>query len=634
MEEKTQTTLPFIRGFSDLELSIRGPWLEIRGAGSNPSVLPRVEKASMVKIRTKEDPRDQNSKEITVEIPTFRIREDGTIQVPQGLANQVCIALNRPIPERKKDGTLYRHGLQVMAAIERLETRQGPLKITPTQMEILQETGLWESKGYGSNINAAMGSGKTMLCLFLAMASPELRPCVVSGRGETDTKQIHKAFLSFLEKNPEFKTPENHVILWGAGGLPRKADKKAMAEKRGILVVTHKGLHNIPEGTKLLILDESHTAATVATITNILDRGADLQRIDALSATGNMRPDGGDKFISILSNTTRVVKTHTQFEEEGRVSPVQLHIHHFHPEGKYCHTPGILGSAPSYGHSTQNQFAERHRGRHRFVADLLLDLPASAVKVIYTPRAEHAAEIAEAIKLEILNRVGLGAIDNMAAFLNQPVVMHAEGLGRKERLNPSPPPGNILSGQDPDPDAEQQLQKEKDAAKEKRRVNKENLLEMKKRLLEGKLKCVVVTDFMAVGLDTDVIDHVIDASGQMAKAMSIQRSGRGVRPRENKISHYHIVLDNHTPNLFYPQREKVLEVLRYYGLDGIDTPLTPLIGSGVALYRKGTRTTWSKISIRGACPDPESFGAYLPENLVKSTSTKLFESLRVKNPLE
>lgn len=628
METTEQSTLPFIQSHQALELEIKGPWLSIKGADKNPGLISKIATASQVKIKVKEDPQDQGSKDITILFETYRIRENGVIQIPQGLATAVCNSINRPVPNRIQDGHLYKHGLHLMEAVQKMETRQGDLIISPTQTEILCEAAVWDSKGYGTNINAAMGGGKTMVCAFLTLGAPELRPAVIAGRSDTDTRQLHAWMKRFLETNPEYDIPENQVILRVGGRTPNKKEQALLDQGKGIVVITHRGCHNIPSDTKLLVIDECHNAATMNTMNHIFDNGENLERVHTLSATTNMRRDGGDRLPAIISNTTQILKTHTQFEKEGRVTPMRIHLHHFHPDGKYCHHEGIPGSIPSYGYNLINRFVEKHRGRHKFVADVVLDIPGDEVKVIYTPKAEHALQIASAIQKEIRNRILMGTMDTISAFTNQPVIMHAEGTGKKVRkISPEKTLGmTSMNGEEG-----LELKQEQEMLKKLRSTGKADLADMKARLLAGNLKCVVVTDFMAVGLDTDSIDHVIDASGQMAKAMSIQRSGRSVRPKEGKIANYYIIVDNHHETLFYPQRQKVKKVLEYYGLDGTSKPVQSLTGRGVTTTRRGIRNCWETIALFHACPDPEEHGGFSVDQVFKSKSANELTDLIRRN---
>lgn len=595
-ENSEQKTFPFAPSKSSmgkLNARYQGPWVIIEGLANESNAADALKKCTTLHVKKKEDPTDPTSPEILVPVEMAHIHGDNSYRIPAHMLDTASrvLDISPPAPRKASDNLAF-NTFPVLASFSKVITRQGPLVPSGSQMWIINEEIKKDKKGEGAYIKAAMGGGKTMLCAHLLLANPDMRPAVLAGRSSADTKQLHTWLKKLLELNPEYNTEENRVIQWGASKSPNKKDKELLAQGKGIIVMTHRGVHNIPDDTKLLILDEAHCAATIATMTEIIKHGGSLERLYAFSGTPNMRNDRGERMITAFTGDISIAREHEDFEREGRVAPVHVNLHHFHAIGKYGHKEGTSYSEPSWGHSERNRLVERHKGRHRFVSDMTLALPPKEIRIIYTPTAGHAWEIASQIQKDLEDLLLGGKIDAMDALALMPLVLHAEGTGKKKKEGQGRIPLSPEAGGESNPE-------------KKKTLSKKEMEEIVERLKAGKIRCAVVTDFLAVGVDTDKFDHIIDASGQMAKAMSLQRGGRAVRPREGKIAQIHIIVDNHNQQLFFPQKEKVKTLLSYYGLISPENVTGEPGKRGVTIYRKGTTQTYAKMNIHMACPTPK-----------------------------
>lgn len=398
-------------------------------------------------------------------------------------------------------------------------------KLDPGQRQILEEV---FSRREGGLIQAAMGSGKALMTCALVFGLPTLRPVAVSGKGTRDVMQLFDWLKAFGKKNPEWA---EEVILSGCGKTPTKKQLKKLEEGEGIFLCTHAGLQNLPENVQLLVMDEAHASGTPKRIAQLFQR-PNLKRIYGLSGTLNLRSDGGDKLLQAVCGPIFSSADHEKFEATKRVAPTEIHVYNFFGTGEYLPNPLVATEEPEEGFGIQQTWVENHRGRHQFLAELALHLPQNEVKVIFTPHILHAVRIQKAI-LHEAKRQGIILEDGC-----DPILLHANTT--KEGKNKA------------------------------FYMSKEEQNARVKLLKHGILKLVVCTDFLSTGVDTNMIDHIIDASGQKAIIMSIQRSGRGTRPRINpdgseKINKIHIVLDRTRKLLRILGEQKILALREYYG---------------------------------------------------------------------
>ena len=409
-----------------------------------------------------------------------------------------------------------------------------PVNLEPLQMEILQAVRNAPTSGL---IDAAMGAGKSWILIAIALGHPMLRPCAISGKGEKDTKQLIDKLRDINKAHPEIAEP---IMLSGLGRTLSKKDKKVLEGGEGIVVCTHAGLKNLPPNVKLLVLDEAHAASTAKRISAIA-AFREIKKLYTLSGTASMRGDGGDEALSMLAGPTLTVKTHADFEAAGRVTPAQINAYHFTGKGIYAENPYMPDQTPQEGYSLHSTWVENHRGRHQFVADLLMWLPDNETKIVFVPHVLHAVRIQAAVERKIKDIRGdltRQQIENLT-----PVIFHAKA--------------------------------EKNT---KFYMSKEEREELIQALIEGKIRSAIATDFLSTGFDSNMIDHVIDASGQKAIITNIQRSGRGVRIRtlpdgSQKILQIHTILDKTHPVMHKMGESKLMALCGYYEHQiGVPTP--------------------------------------------------------------
>lgn len=448
------------------------------------------------------------------------------LKLPKGLQEEYLKILPNLKINRGKQG----EALSVLREVKDIlslstKVKGDTLTLDPGQLDILEE--IFQRRN-GGLIEAAMGSGKAMLVCVLVFGLPTLRPVAVSGKGAKDVQQLKDWLTNFGEKNPEWK---EEVILSGCGRVPTKKQKKILEKGEGIFLCTHAGLQNLPEDVQLLIMDEAHASGTPKRIAQIFKR-PELKRVYGLSGTFNLRSDGGDKLLKAISGPIFSTGVHEKFEATKRVAPTEIHVYNFYGNGEYLHNPHAPSEEPEEGYGLQQTWVENHRGRHQFAAELGLYLPQQETKIIFTPHISHAAKIQEAIFHEAKLK-GIEFEDGC-----EPILLHANT--------------------------------NKNSKNKKFYMSKEEQNAKVKLLKHGILKFVICTDFLSTGVDTNMIDHVIDASGQKALITSIQRSGRGTRPRINsdgseKINKVHIILDRTKQLLRILGEQKILALREYYG---------------------------------------------------------------------
>lgn len=409
-----------------------------------------------------------------------------------------------------------------------------PVKLEPAQMDILEAIRNAES---GGHIEAAMGAGKSWILLAIVLGHPLLRPAAISGKGEKDTRQLLEKLRKLGEEHPEFAEP---IMLSGLGRSLSKKDSKTLEAGEGIVVCTHAGIQNLPPNTKLLVLDEGHAAATTKRVTAVM-RLRNLKKIYSLTGTSGLRGDGGDELLWGVVGPNLATKSHEEFEKTGRVAPALIKGYHFTGRGIYAENPYMPDQTPQDGYSFHATWVENHRGRHQFVADLVASLPYEETKLIFVPHVLHAVRIGKAIEKKIHELYG--DLSPEQRELLSPVIFHAKA-----------------------------------DKKDKFYVPKEEAERRIKLLVEGKIKVAIATDFLSTGFDTNMIDHVIDASGQKAIITNIQRSGRGSRPRTNsdgtqKITQIHTVMDKTHPVLHQLAEKRFAALCAYYGhQEGVTNP--------------------------------------------------------------
>jgi superfamily II DNA or RNA helicase len=474
-----------------------------------------------------------NSPPIPVEIKLWKMEED-CLAFPQACLERIKLKnINWEIKEDPE--TKLRLCLD--------PCNRFPITLDPHQLEILETARASNRSGL---IEAAMGAGKSWILLALILGNRLLRPAAISGKGQKDTKQLLEKLSKLFEDNPEFAEP---IMLSGLGRTLSKKDKTVLENDEGIIICTHAGLQNLPHNTRLLVLDEAHAASTPKRVSKIT-RLPNLKRVYGLTGTAGLRGDGGDELLESLIGKKIISKGHEHFESTGRVAPAQINAYHFTGKGMYSENPYRPDETPQEGYSLHSTWVENHRGRHEFVADLILSLPHNETKVIFVPHIIHAARICKAIEKKLHDKSG--DLDLSEKENYKPIIFHAKA-DKKDRY--------FMSKEERD-----------------RRVS---------MLEKGIVKVAVSTDFLSTGFDTNMIDHIVDASGQKAIIGNIQRSGRGIRPRTKedgsvKINQIHTILDKTHPILHKLGEKKFSALCAYYNhKEGFSNPDRP---GGVKRY--------------------------------------------------
>jgi superfamily II DNA or RNA helicase len=494
----------------------RGLFLELDGEGLYQLGQPGIEKIINASTLTVAEPSENpNSPPTFTKMELWRMKGNH-LQFPKTIVSKLPQNWEWNIVE----GESGEHIKMTLRPTERF-----PIALDTHQKEILQSV---RDKGTSGLIEAAMGAGKSWLLLSLVLGHPLLRPAAISGKGQKDTKQLLEKLKALNESHPEFA---EKIIISGMGRSLGKRDLKILEGGEGIIVCTHAGLQNLPPNTKLLVLDEAHAASTPKRIQKILDLPS-LVKAFGLTGTAGLRGDGGDELFNTLIGPTLVSLGHEHFEASGRVAPAQINGYHFYGKGIYAENPFLPNQTPQEGYSLHSTWIENHRGRHEFVADLILSLPHDETKVIFVPHIIHANRIAKALEAKIHQQLGDLTYDERENY--KPVIFHAKA-DKKDKLYMS----------------------------KEERERRVSLLE------QGKIKVAISTDFLSTGFDTNMIDHIIDASGQKAIIGNIQRTGRGIRPRikedgSTKINQIHTILDKTHPILHKLGEKKFGALCAYY----------------------------------------------------------------------
>jgi superfamily II DNA or RNA helicase len=460
-----------------------------------------------------EESPEPNAPAETFETPIWRIKNK-EFYLPKAVLSELPeyqFEYTEASPHKKK---LSLKGLEILPPLD------------PIQLEILNTI---KEKNKNGMIQSAMGSGKSWLLIALLLGYPTLRPAVVSGKGKKDTKQLLEKLKELFKTNPDYA---EKIMVSGLGRKLSKSDKEVLSADEGIIVCTHAGLQNIPENTQLLLLDEVHTAASRARISKIL-RLKEVQKIHGLSATINLRRDGGDQLLHALIGEVLIKKEHKEIEASGRVSAMQIYGYHFIGKGIYSVNPHVPEQEPPGGYSIHNQWVENHPGRHNFIADLILSLSHQETKMIFVPHIQHGLHLASALERKLFGK--------------------GDDISKEERRNYNP----VIIHSKADKNDKHYLSEEEREA----RIQ---------GLIDGTIKCVITTDALSTGFDTNIVDHIVDASGQMASITNIQRSGRSIRQRikpdgSPKIAELHIVLDKTHFMLHKTGEKKFKAICEYYG---------------------------------------------------------------------
>ena len=453
--------------------------------------------------------------------------------------NNERITYQEPQPNPANTASIWFDTENAFRGMEKSINRNGiPILFDPLQREACLQIA---QSNTSMRIEMPMGAAKSLILAWIIFAlkmvvgagghkHEALRPLVLAGKNIADTKQLYETLQLVLQANSEWRTPANHLCLQLSGRRLKRTDKLLLQQGNGILVTTHKSLHNIPLNSKCILLDEEHAAATPAVLAKLMRHSQKCLRIYGATATPDMRPDKADRLLRALIGPVLLRQNFRQYEEHGRVAPIHLHIYPFTGMGPYQHDPHKPYRQP-WGSTVYQALVENHHGRHQFVAELLLSLPPNETKVMFIPTITHAQKILAAVQALLQLRINQKAITLENAQSVLPVIIHSQG-----------------SNQTNSPQNAKQIQKALVAD-----------------LLQGKLKSAIVTDFLATGVDTNQIDHIIDACGQAAKATNIQRSGRAGRPRRGKIAKLHIIKDEHQDFFYRITNAKLEAYAHYYG---------------------------------------------------------------------
>lgn len=552
-----------------------GIWIKVEGLAYMGTEWIRLKKESTVNIFVIDREATQSTgKPVRIKTPILVAKEEQNehqrwvLYVPSTLERKI-ISICRCQVDHSEIVSIKPNAIPALLNLQNIEINGKRVEINAPQLKIFNAINT--NNLDAENISAAMGGGKSMIIMWMVTAYPELRPAVVMGKSKEDVNQLRNNFLRLQEHNPELHIPENLVMQQGGGKILNKKQKKSLEEGKGILFMTHSGAHYIPENTELLCVDESHAAVKSKAITSLVNKTSNVKRAYALSGTTGMRSDKAERIIDILMGKVNIKVEHKEFEAIGRVTPVHLHLWHFTGQDPYTHS-GHYAVMPGYGHDTRDRVVVRHLGRNRYICDIIAQLPKNETKLVFTPTVKHAVRIMEVYNKELRDKLADGKITQIEFNNEQVYVLHGSGV--------------INSAGEMDSSFQQ---------------------EYKKKLLAGELKTVISTDFLAVGVDTPNIDHIIDASGQMAKAMNIQRSGRAVRVRDGKVAQIHIICDNHHNEMHMYTKSKVKAMANYYGLLSTKNYLlpatkNPIQHSGITVYYNKTDVSYESANINTLIP--------------------------------
>lgn len=280
-----------------------------------------------------------------------------------------------------------------------------------------------------------------------------------------------------------------------------------------IIVSSYSSLHKIPlESIRLFIADEVHCLPTSHRIPFLLSM-TNLQRAYGLSATIGMRQDKADQIFPFLFKEVISTSPHFDLQKHGLVAPTKVFYHSFQGQGIW-NLPENHYHPRAY--TLKEALIELNPKRALFAAAIIKRiLDHSQCLIVFCPTVRQANLIAHqwgklfpGSVLPILHSTG--------------VIMGKTDLG----------------------------------------------LKMKTKLLEeiknSNLSVCICTDFINTGFDCYGIDAIFDVSGQSSAIASLQRAGRGTRPKSGKELHVHVLADVTTPIFASSSNKKIRSLCQYF----------------------------------------------------------------------
>ena len=462
---------------------------------------------------------------VTVRIP-FSTLEGVKLSLPKGQLGQAVKMLayggfqatyaRRPVPQPRLDVII-----QAYANPKRLVDPDAPaeVRLEPLQVESITSA---LKKGRGGVIEYAMGGGKSLLIAAVLKAYPDLRPAVVTSASSADGQQLAASLA--------VTTGERIKLLGCDSGKLTALQKRTLFTKgddADIFVATHNlfsGGEDAWTQAKLMILDEVHECCTVKRMTGLMTSQPAL--IFGATATWLKNWSGGDKIMADLIAEDRnplVRVEHQEVEDTGRITPMEVHCYEL-DRVRFPH-----GAREKRSWGLMQQEVDHNEGRNRFLAllcDYLIDLnerEGRGVILAFAKTIGHARNVA--IELCKLRNIPYSEED---MYLDKIAVFNSQ-IANTDKTR--------LLGE----------------------------------MTAKNIRIMFSTDTLARGIDIPGIHDTVDLSGQMQVALSIQKSGRAVRPDgEEKVARMHIVLDDSSQPMLKAVSIKKREALeRYYNRKAI-----------------------------------------------------------------
>jgi superfamily II DNA or RNA helicase len=394
-----------------------------------------------------------------------------------------------------------------------------------TTLEELQRDIAFEAftKGKSGTLHYAMGGGKTVLIAAALRIFPQLRPAIITSAASADSQQL-AAKIARITKEPTY------LAGCASGALTTKEKKELFCKlpEASIIVGSHKiyDKEGPTEGkaaqlaqkikeAKLILIDEIHECATPHKVRGISKTTPEA--VFGFTATWRMNWSGNDNILADMLNCeaeTLCSATHAQVQESGRVTPVEIIGYTFHrphyptPDHAYGHFQGF---------TFFQQNVEYNASRNNYLAKL----------------CNHLMEVNEQEKR--------GCILAFSTSIKhcQRVVQE---LCRIRRI----------------PWSDTALQDESIYIVNGQLTNTQKTIRMKS-MAEGRTKIVLATEVLSRGIDMPTIYDVIDLTASAKTVQLIQKSGRSVRPEDQKIARIHCIVEEDLPH----ETGKNKAILRY-----------------------------------------------------------------------
>lgn len=372
------------------------------------------------------------------------------------------------------------------------------------------------SKHRGSGIfNMGMGGGKGLIIVKLLQMFPDLRPALVTSAASADSQQL-AATIAYVTGEP------TKLVGCKSGALTTQEKKTLFAKLQDakIIVSSHKifdQLKNYDENktpvttkieeiilnSKIIILDEIHEAATTTKIENLTKTNPKIAF--GLTATWKKNWNQIDRILAAHFSTENEVITtisHKEIQDQQRVTPVEIYGY------------SIDRDSPEY--RLEPKLMEQNRFRNylqRYVE--------------YNPK--HTRFVARLCK-HLLEKNAEQQRGTILAFVDS--IQHGEKVLRE------------LAEIKGIKTKEEDLQNEEIYIYNAQISNAQKTARLQ-AMRERRTKIVISTESLARGIDMSSIYDIVDLTGGSAIVNLIQKSGRAVRPEDNKTARIHFVKEGY-----------------------------------------------------------------------------------------